>query len=142
MEVSTQRSPRTAAILLPLPRCSEISRAGRYGRVAVFDTAFFHDLPAHAAHYALPAELVARFGIRRFGFHGISHQYVCRQASARLGLPDRPARLISLHLGSGSSIAAVRGERCVDTSMGMTPLEGLVMDIRAAAQSFESAFMV
>ena len=99
-------------------------------QVAVFDTAFFHDLPAHAAQYALPAELVARFGIRRFGFHGISHQYVCRQASARLGLPDRPARLISLHLGSGSSIAAVRGERCVDTSMGMTPLEGLVMGTR------------
>ena len=125
----TVLAPLHNPINLELIRCTREALPG-VPQVAVFDTAFFRDMPAHAAHYALSDEVMARFGIRRYGFHGISHQYVCRRAKELLALPDGSPRLISLHLGSGSSIAAVQGERCIDTSMGMTPLEGLVMGTR------------
>ncbi|MCB0078921.1 MAG: acetate kinase [Anaerolineales bacterium] len=97
-------------------------------QVAVFDTAFHQTLPAHAYLYALPYELYERHGVRRYGFHGTSHRYVTERAAALLG---RTGRFISLHLGNGCSIAAVREGRSVDTSMGLTPLEGLVMGTRS-----------
>jgi acetate kinase len=99
--------------------------------VAVFDTAFHATLPARAREYALPEDIRARFGIRRYGFHGISHADVTRRVAAHLRKSPQELRLICCHLGSGASIAAIEYGRCVDTSMGMTPLEGLVMGTRA-----------
>ena len=99
--------------------------------VAVFDTAFHATLPRRAREYALPADIRARFGIRRFGFHGISHGDVATRSAAHLGRSIRELRIISCHLGSGASLAAIEYGRSVDTSMGMTPLEGLVMGTRA-----------
>jgi acetate kinase len=98
--------------------------------VAVFDTAFHATIPDVAATYALPAELAARHGVRRYGFHGSSHAYVTRRTAALLGLPVGEVNLIICHIGNGASMTAVRGGRSVDTSMGMTPLEGLVMGTR------------
>ena len=100
--------------------------------VAVFDTAFHHTMPEAAYLYALPYSLYQRFGIRRFGFHGTSHRFVSERLAARLGkAPDDPGlRLITCHLGNGASVCAVRAGRSVDTSMGFTPLEGLVMGTR------------
>lgn len=96
-------------------------------QVAVFDTAFHHDLPPAARHYAVPQAWHDQFGVRRYGFHGLSHAYVARRAAAHLGRSFEACRLITLHLGHGASMAAIRDGRCVETSMGMTPLEGLVM---------------
>ena len=98
--------------------------------VAVFDTSFHSTLSPRAKTYALPAELVARHGIRRFGFHGTSHSYVAERAAEFLGADLRTLRLITCHLGSGCSVAAVESGCSVETSMGMTPLEGLVMGTR------------
>jgi acetate kinase len=100
-------------------------------QVAVFDTAFHRTLPPRAYRYALPRELADRYGIRRFGFHGTSHAYVSRRAAAHLGRPIEDLALITLHLGNGASAAAVAGGRCIDTSMGLTPLQGLVMGTRS-----------
>jgi acetate kinase len=100
-------------------------------QVAVFDTAFHRTMPARAYRYALPRELADRYGIRRFGFHGTSHQYVSRRAAEYLGRPVEELALITLHLGNGASAAAVDGGRCIDTSMGLTPLAGLVMGTRS-----------
>ncbi|MDE0187867.1 MAG: acetate kinase [bacterium] len=97
--------------------------------VAVFDTAFFSTLPERAYRYAVPAQWWRRHGVRRFGFHGISHRYLVERASIVLGKP-RP-NLVTFHLGAGASACAVREGRAVDTSMGMTPLEGLVMGTRS-----------
>ena len=99
--------------------------------VAVFDTAFHTTLPEHAYLYAIPYEYYLKHGIRRYGFHGISYAYVTRKASELLGKPLSELKLIICHLGSGASMAAVMHGRCVDTSMGMTPLEGLVMGTRS-----------
>lgn len=99
-------------------------------QVAVFDTAFFAGLPAPAAAYALDWELTAHEHIRRYGMHGISHEYVAHEAASYLGRPLDQLRLIILHLGNGASAAAIRNGGPVDTSMGMTPLEGLVMGTR------------
>ena len=99
-------------------------------QVAVFDTAFFADLPPAAATYALPSEVTAS-GIRRYGAHGISHQYVASEAAAFLGRPVGDLDQVVLHLGNGASAAAISRGRPVDTSMGLTPLEGLVMGTRA-----------
>jgi acetate kinase len=111
---------RTAAALYPTAQ-----------PVAVFDTAFHQSLPPHAYLYALPYELYEREGIRRYGFHGASHQHVARRVALRLGSAGGAARIISCHLGAGCSITAIRDGRSVDTSMGMTPLEGLVMGTRS-----------
>ncbi|MEJ0085170.1 MAG: acetate/propionate family kinase [Pseudomonadota bacterium] len=100
-------------------------------QIAVFDTAFHGTLPRRAREYALPAELRARFGIRRFGFHGISHGDVGTRVAAHLSRQPQEMRVISCHLGSGASVAAIEYGRSVETSMGMTPLEGLVMGSRA-----------
>ena len=99
-------------------------------QVAVFDTAFFADLPATAATYALDRELAEREGVRRYGMHGISHEYVAARTAEFLGRPPDELRLIVLHLGNGASAAAIRGRSPVETSMGLTPLEGLVMGTR------------
>lgn len=99
--------------------------------VAVFDTAFFHDLPAAAATYAIDRELAERWQIRRYGFHGTSHRYVSEQAAAFLGRPLDQVNQVVLHLGNGASASAIAGGRPVDTSMGLTPLEGLVMGTRS-----------
>ncbi|CQD05025.1 acetate kinase [Mycobacterium lentiflavum] len=99
--------------------------------VAVFDTAFFHHLPAAAATYAMNRELAERYRIRRYGFHGTSHRYVSEQAAAFLGRPLDRLNQIVLHLGNGASASAIAGGRPVDTSMGLTPLEGLVMGTRS-----------
>ena len=99
--------------------------------IAVFDTAFFHDLPAAAARYAIDVDIAQEWGIRRFGFHGTSHHFVSRQAAAFLGADVSSLNQIVLHLGNGASASAIRGGRPVDTSMGMTPMEGLVMGTRS-----------
>ena len=98
--------------------------------VAVFDTAFHQTLPQHAFHYALPREIYSEHTVRRFGFHGTSHEYVAKQAAAAMKCDLSSLNLITLHLGNGASIAAIAKGRCVDTSMGMTPLEGLIMGTR------------
>jgi acetate kinase len=100
-------------------------------QVAVFDTAFHQTMPPRAWRYALPADLAAELRIRRYGFHGTSHAYVSRKAAEHLGRPAAELNLITLHLGNGASAAAVAGGRCIDTSMGLTPLEGLVMGTRS-----------
>lgn len=99
--------------------------------IAVFDTAFFHDLPAAAATYAIDAEVAERWHIRRYGFHGTSHQYVSEQAAVFLGAPLESLSQIVLHLGNGASASAIVGGRPVETSMGLTPMEGLVMGTRS-----------
>jgi acetate kinase len=99
--------------------------------VAVFDTAFFHDLPAAAATYAMNRELAERWQIRRYGFHGTSHKYVSERAAALMDRPHDSLNQIVLHLGNGASASAIAGGRPVDTSMGLTPLEGLVMGTRS-----------
>ncbi|WP_329085165.1 MULTISPECIES: acetate/propionate family kinase [unclassified Streptosporangium] len=98
-------------------------------QVAVFDTAFHATIPQAASTYAIDREVAARLGVRRYGFHGTSHAYVSRQAALLTGGPG--ANVIVLHLGNGASASAVSAGRCVDTSMGMTPLEGLVMGTRS-----------
>lgn len=98
-------------------------------QVAAFDTAFYADLPEAAASYALPADLCRRHDIRRYGFHGLAHQSMLASWSARGGDPE--ARLVSVQLGSGCSITAIRGGRPLDTSMGFSPLEGLMMATRS-----------
>ena len=100
-------------------------------QVAVFDTAFHQTIPPEAYLYALPNRLYRRHRIRRYGFHGTSHQYVSRRLAELQGLDPTAARVITLHLGNGCSACAVRGGRSIDTSMGMTPLEGLVMGTRS-----------
>jgi acetate kinase len=99
--------------------------------VACFDTAFHATLPPAAGTYALPSAWRRRFGLRRYGFHGLSHAYAARRAAELLGRED--LRLVSCHLGAGASLTAVRGGRAVDTTMGFTPLEGLVMATRSGS---------
>lgn len=126
------------APLAPLhnPPALELIRASRelFGetvlQVAVFDTAFFHELPELATGYALPRELAARHGLRRYGFHGLAHQALWQSWVEHQTPAPRGARIISLQLGSGCSISAIRDGRPLDTSMGFTPLEGLVMATR------------
>jgi len=100
-------------------------------QVAVFDTAFHQTLPPSAASYAIDAGTAERYGIRRYGFHGTSHAYVSRRTAALLGRDYRDTNTISLHLGNGASACAVAGGRSVATSMGLSPLEGLVMGTRS-----------
>jgi acetate kinase len=99
--------------------------------VAVFDTAYFRDLPEAAATYAIDADVAERLAIRRYGFHGISHQYVAERAAATVGRPLAELRQVVLHLGNGASASAIDRGTPVDTSMGLTPIEGLVMGSRS-----------
>ncbi|MEH6584197.1 MAG: acetate kinase [Halioglobus sp.] len=98
--------------------------------IAVFDTAFHQSMPEQAFLYALPYELYSQHGIRRYGFHGSSHRYVSAEAAKILGKPLEDCNVISVHLGNGCSLCAVKNGKSVDTSMGLTPLEGLVMGTR------------
>lgn len=100
-------------------------------QVAVFDTAFHTTMPESAARYAIDVKTADEHRIRRYGFHGTSHAYVSRKAAELLGKAPEEVNVIVLHLGNGASASAVRGGRCVDTSMGLTPLEGLVMGTRS-----------
>jgi acetate kinase len=99
--------------------------------VAVFDTAYFSSLPAAASTYAVPRDLAAKHSIRRYGFHGTSHQFVAQATAELLGRPLEDLRQVILHLGNGCSASAVRGGRAIETSMGLTPLQGLVMGTRS-----------
>jgi acetate kinase len=99
-------------------------------QVAVFDTAFHHSMPDYAYTYGLPYDLCQKLGLRRYGFHGTSHQYVAERTAALLGKPIENLKIITCHLGNGSSITAVHGGKSVDTSMGLTPLEGVIMGTR------------
>ena len=101
--------------------------------VACFDTAFHASMPETAATYALPAAWRERFGLRRYGFHGLSHGYAARRATELLGLSAPRLRIVTCHLGAGASLAAVSSGRSVDTTMGFTPLEGLVMATRSGS---------
>lgn len=99
-------------------------------QVAVFDTAFHATIPPEAFLYGIPYELYQKYKIRRYGFHGTSHKFVAQRAAHLLGRQWEELKVITCHLGNGSSIAAVRHGKCIDTSMGMTPLEGLIMGTR------------
>jgi len=98
--------------------------------VAVFDTAFYKHLPEYAFLYAIPKEFYKRYGIRRYGFHGISHNYIMLEAAKKLNKPVNKIKLISCHLGGGASVTAIKNGVAVDTSMGFTPMEGLPMASR------------
>ena len=110
-------------------------------QVGVFDTAFHQTMPDYAYMYAVPYELYEKYGVRRYGFHGTSHRYVSQRVCEMLGCNPEEKRIITCHIGNGASIAAVKFGKCVDTSMGLTPLEGLIMgtrsgDIDAGAVTF------
>ena len=110
-------------------------------QVGVFDTAFHQTMPDYAFMYALPYELYKQYGVRRYGFHGTSHRYVSQRVCEFLGCKAEGKKIITCHIGNGASIAAVKEGKCVDTSMGLTPLEGLIMgtrsgDIDAGAVTF------
>ena len=100
-------------------------------QVGVFDTAFHQTMPDYAYMYALPYELYEQYGVRRYGFHGTSHRYVSQRVCEFLGCSPEGKKIITCHIGNGASIAAVKDGKCVDTSMGLTPLEGLVMGTRS-----------
>jgi acetate kinase len=134
-----KRAIASASAIAPLHNRAELEAVelieglmGRVPQVAVFDTGFHQHLPPAAAVYPGPYEWFQR-GIRRYGFHGINHQYCARRAAHLLGKPLDELRLVSSHLGNGCSLAAIRGGRSVDTTMGFTPLEGLMMGTRAGS---------
>lgn len=110
-------------------------------QVGVFDTAFHQTMPAHAYLYAIPYDLYKKYGIRRYGFHGTSHRYVSQRVCEFLNIKPQGLKLITCHIGNGGSIAAIKDGKCIDTTMGLTPLEGLMMgtrcgDIDAGAVTF------
>lgn len=100
-------------------------------QVGVFDTAFHQTMPEHAYMYAIPYELYEKYGIRRYGFHGTSHRYVSKRACEFLGVNYEDQHIITCHIGNGGSVAAVKHGKCIDTSMGLTPLEGVMMGTRS-----------
>ena len=110
-------------------------------QVGVFDTAFHQTMPDYAYMYAIPYELYEKYGVRRYGFHGTSHRYVSQRVCEFLGVDPKGKKIITCHIGNGGSISAIKDGKCIDTSMGLTPLEGLVMgtrsgDIYAGAVTF------
>jgi len=115
--------------LLGIQRCREV--LPRIPQIAVFDTAFHQTMPSHAYHYAVPEELYEKHKLRRYGFHGTSHKYVSLKAAAALERPSGSLKTITCHLGNGASVCAIDHGRVIDTSMGLTPLEGLVMGTRS-----------
>lgn len=100
-------------------------------QVGVFDTAFHQTMPKEAYMYAVPYELYEKYGVRRYGFHGTSHRYVSQRVCEFLGVKPEGKKIITCHIGNGASIAAVKDGKCIDTSMGLTPLEGLMMGTRS-----------
>jgi acetate kinase len=115
--------------LLGIAACTELMP--HTPQVAVFDTAFHQTMPPESFIYAIPYEYYENYGIRRYGFHGTSHKYVSERAAAMLGKPIENLKIITCHLGNGASVCAIKNGKCVDTSMGLTPLEGLVMGTRS-----------
>ena len=110
-------------------------------QIGVFDTAFHQTMPDYAYMYAIPYELYEKYGVRRYGFHGTSHRYVSQRVCEFLGIKPEGTKIITCHIGNGGSISAIKDGKCVDTSMGLTPLEGLMMgtrsgDIDAGAVTF------
>ena len=99
-------------------------------QIGVFDTAFHQTMPKHAYLYAVPYELYEKYGVRRYGFHGTSHRYVSQRVCEFLGVEPEGKKIITCHIGNGGSITAIKDGKCVDTSMGLTPLEGLMMGTR------------
>jgi len=100
-------------------------------QVGVFDTAFHQTMPAYAYMYAIPYEMYEKYGVRRYGFHGTSHRYVSQRVCEYLSIPVEGSRIITCHVGNGGSISAVKDGKCMDTTMGLTPLEGLMMGTRS-----------
>ena len=117
------------ANLIGIEACESVLPAGT-PQVAVFDTAFHQTMPPKAFMYALPYEYYEKYDIRRYGFHGTSHRYVSKRTAEFLGKDPKDLKIITCHLGNGSSFAAVDGGKCVDTSMGLTPLAGICMGTR------------
>lgn len=99
-------------------------------QTAVFDTGFYLNLPEKASNYTLPKYIIKKFGFQRLGFHGISHEFVAKEAAKKIKKPFKKLKIITCHLGGGSSIAAIKNGRAVDTSMGFTPMEGIIMMTR------------
>jgi acetate kinase len=130
LEQQTYLAPLHNPPALAAVRLARVWRKG-LPHIAVFDTAFHRTLPPQAREYALPAELRSRLGLRRFGFHGMSHAHVARAVAHHLDQPVDMLRIVSCHLGNGASATAIERGASVETSMGMTPLEGLVMGTRA-----------
>jgi acetate kinase len=133
-----ERALTELAELAPLHQAKSLAALDAVSRalpgipaVACFDTAFHHTLPPAATTYALPAAWRQRFGVRRYGFHGLSHAWVAKRVPELLGRPAADLRLVSCHLGAGASLCAIADGRSVDTTMGFTPLEGLVMATRS-----------
>jgi acetate kinase len=116
------------ANLAGIEHCRKVTQVPQ---VAVFDTAFHQTMPPVSSTYAIPRELTEKHQVRRYGFHGTSHEYVARECARRMGIPFEEFHAITLHLGNGASACAIRNGKSVDTSMGFTPLEGLVMGTRS-----------
>jgi acetate kinase len=140
LDAEALRYLRSLESLAPLHEAAALDAAEVVGRavpdapaVACFDTAFHAHLPDRAATYAVPREWRERHGLRRYGFHGLSHAYASRRAAELVGSPLAELRIVTCHLGAGASLAAVEGGRSVDTTMGFTPLEGLVMATRSGS---------
>jgi acetate kinase len=139
IDASVETALRELVDLAPLHQPKSLAALDAVSRalpgvpaVACFDTAFHSTIPAAAAIYALPSEWVRRWGVRRYGFHGLSHAWIARRAPEVLGIrPASKARIVSAHLGAGASLCAIAGGRSIDTTMGFTPLEGLVMATRS-----------
>jgi acetate kinase len=138
IDAGVVRYLRTITDLAPLHLPASLAGIVEVGRllpdtpaVACFDTAFHSTMPPAASTYAIPKAWRMRFGIRRYGFHGFSHAYASRRTSELLGRPEAELRVVTCHLGAGASLAAVMGGRSVDTTMGFTPLEGLIMATRS-----------
>ena len=115
--------------LLGIAACKELMPTTPM--VGVFDTAFHQTMPAESYLYALPYEYYTKYGVRRYGFHGTSHKYVSQRAADMLNVNINDLKIITCHLGNGASVSAIKGGKCIDTSMGFTPLEGLVMGTRS-----------
>lgn len=124
-ELSPLHNP---ANLTGIKACEEI--IGNVPQVGVFDTGFHQTMPDYAYIYPIPYEYYEKYKLRRYGFHGTSHMYVSQRALTKLDMPKEDTRIITCHLGNGSSISAIKGGKCVDTSMGLTPLEGVPMGTR------------
>lgn len=135
---ATETALAACAVLAPLhvpPNLAVIRIARekfpRLPQVAVFDTAFHHSLPPYAYSYAIPQQWHEQYGVRKYGFHGTSHRYVSEEGARLLGANPENLHLLTAHLGNGASVCAIRNGKSVDTSMGFTPLEGLVMGTRS-----------
>ena len=138
IDVSALQELKTLNTLAPLHNPANVlgieiaqSLAPNIPNIAVFDTAFHQSMPEHAFLYALPTTLYKEHSIRRYGFHGTSHHYLLQQTSKKLNIPTEKLNIITLHLGNGASACAIKNGESIDTSMGFTPLEGLVMGTRS-----------